>query len=105
MLPDHVLIIVQPEWNGWHKAFVRLCDLQSIHWFQPRGAPKPLIHAYVLCTSVMEGDIPHECKRTAAPHQLLVCILKRHSTARVYAEIVRRADDQQALEGLKSVAV
>ena len=105
MFPDDVLIFVQHEWNGWHKAFVRLCDLQNIHWFQPRGAPKPLIHAYVLCTSVIEGDIPHGCERTAAPHRLRVCILKRHSTASVYAEIVRRADDQQALEGLKSVAV
>lgn len=104
MLPNDVLVSVQNEWNGWHKAFVRLCDLQDVCWFQPTGAPKPLIHGYVLCTSIMEGDIPHDCKRTAAPHRLLVCILRRHSTPLVYAEIVRRVGDQSA-RALPPVAV
>jgi hypothetical protein len=105
MFPHDVLVVVQGEWNGWRKAFVPLSDLQDIHWLQPKGAPKPLIHAHVPCTSVMEGDIPHDCQRTPAPHRLLVCVLKCHSTVPVYAELARRAGHEPALERLKTVAL
>lgn len=92
--PDEMLINVQREWNGWQTAMVRLGDLQHIHWFQPSGAPRRLVHAYVSCADIVDGHIPHDCERTPAPHQLLVCILKCHSIATAYAEVSRRADDQ-----------
>src|ERR1051326_4492911 len=95
LFPDEALINVQREWNGWRTAFVRLRALQNVHWFQPRGAPRPLLHAYGPCTSIVEGELPHDCNRTPAPHRLLVCILKCHSTAVAYAEIARRADEHQ----------
>ena len=94
MLPKDVLVTVQGEWNGWQTAFVPFCDLQDIHWFQPARAPRSLIHAYVPCTSLVEGDIPHDCNRSPAPHRLLVCVLRCHSTGPVYAELVRHADGE-----------
>jgi hypothetical protein len=102
MCPNEVLVVVQREWNGWHKAFVRLRDLQNIHWLQPNGAPNPLVHAYVPCTSIVEGDLHmeedahHDWQGIAAP-PILVCILKCHNTAPAYEEIVHRADQRNAL--------
>jgi len=88
---DAFLIPVQRDWNGWQTADVRLSDLQHVHWFQPRGAPRPLVHGYVSCGS-LNGDLPHDCNPADAPHQLLVCVLKRHTVASIYGELARRAD-------------
>jgi hypothetical protein len=91
---DPALIRVQREWNAWRTAEVRLNDLQDVHWFEPRGAPRPLVHAYMSCASIISGDVPHDCHRTPPPHRLLVCVLKRHTAAGAYSEIVRRADER-----------
>jgi hypothetical protein len=93
---NDMLICVQREWDGWRTAEVRLGDLQNIHWHQPGRAPRPLLHGYISCASITAGEIPHDCERTAGPHRLLVCVLKRHSAPSVYAEIARRADAHQA---------
>ena len=82
---DRTLIRVQTEWNGWRSAEVRLNDLHDVHWFQPDRAPRPMIHGYISCASIVDGDIPHDCELTAGPHRLLVC----------YAELARRAGDQR----------
>ena len=94
---DEMLIRVQREWDGWRTAEVRLGNLQNIHWLQPSRAPHPIVHGYILCTDIVSGNIPHDCDRTPPPHRLLVCVLKRHSSASAHAEIARRADEQQAL--------
>jgi len=92
---DDTLISVQREWDGWRSARVRLCDLENIHWLQPGRAPAPLAHGYICCTQIVNGEIPHDCEQTSAPHRLLVCILKRHSAASAYEEIARRADQEK----------
>jgi hypothetical protein len=92
MLPEQeTFVVVQADWNGWRTAEVRLVDLTDIHWLQPSGAPRPLIHAYIPCTHIKAGQIPHNCEQTEPPHQLLVCILKAHTRADVYEELWRRA--------------
>jgi len=88
---DEMLVCVQREWNGWQTAEVLLRDLQNVHWFQPDRAPRPLVHGYVSCTCITAGQLPHNCDGTAAPHTLLVCVLKCHSAPSVYEEIARRA--------------
>jgi hypothetical protein len=94
---DDLLVCVQREWNGWRTGQVRLHDLQDIHWFQPSGAPRRLAHGYIACTNIVAGALPHDCERASAPHRLLVCILKSHTGTSLYAEIARRADEQQML--------
>jgi len=89
---DDTLIPVQREWNAWRTAGVRLGDLEAVHWLQPNGAPVPLIHAYVACTSFVTGSIQHGCEGTA--HRLLVCVVKCHVTPGVHAELARRAGHQ-----------
>lgn len=88
-----LLVSVQSEWNGWRSAEVRIGDLQSLHWLRPLEAPHPLLHAYVNCSSLLNGEIPHDCDGRSGPHRLLVCILKSHTIASTYAELVRFADE------------
>jgi hypothetical protein len=102
--PDDLLIRVQSEWNGWRHAEVHLRDLQDVHWFQPGPAPRPLVHAYIACTNVVAGEIPHDCDRTAAPHRLLVCVLKKHTLPSAFEELVRCADDVCALPAAAAVS-
>jgi hypothetical protein len=102
-------ITVVGQWNGWHTAQVRLADMQDVHWFQPTGAPRSLLHGYVPCTDITDGEIPHECERTRRPHRVLVCILKRHTTPATYDELAARAnrraiDDRQVIR-LKPAAL
>ena len=93
---DDMLIRVRSEWKGWHDAEVRLRDLQSLHWYQPSGAPHPLVHGYIFCTDILTGEMPHDCEQTAPPHRLLVCVLKRHTLTTAFAELARRADEHPA---------
>ena len=86
------VVRVQCEWNGWRTAEVSIDDLEQIHWFQPAGAPHPLLHAYVSCGRLANTGVSHDgCSRSPRPHRVLVCVLKRHHLPSVYAEIERRA--------------
>jgi hypothetical protein len=102
---DDMLIPVQREWNGWRTAEVRLGDLQNIHWLQPNGAPVPLVHAYVACTSFAHRDIPHDCERTPSPHRLLVCVLKKHTAPAAHAELARRAAGQPPISRRNTLSI
>ena len=88
---DDTLIVVQTEWKGWRTATARLTDLEKVHWFQPSGAPRPLIHAYVRCTNLQSGDLSHDCQSASGPHELLVCVLKCHTSPSVFEELSRLA--------------
>ena len=101
---DEMLICVQREWNGWHTAEVRLGDLQLVHWSQPPLAPRPLVHGYIACTSIIAGQLPHGCQPSDGPHWLLICVLKKHIVPSIYAEIARRADEQQIAAPLVSAS-
>jgi hypothetical protein len=97
MQVDDMLIPVQREWKAWRTAEVRLRDLEHLHWLQPNGAPVPLVHGYVCCTSFVSRDIPHNCGGEGLPHRLLVCVLKRHIPPFAHAELARRAAAQQPM--------
>ena len=85
------LVVVQREWNGWQTALASVADLEDVHWLQPAGAPRPLIHAYIPCAKLRSGSIPHDCDRTS--HHLLVCVLKCHTTSDVFETLTRRAGE------------
>ncbi len=94
--PDHdTLIRIQSDWMGWSTADIRFGDVHDPHWFHPARAPRVLIHAYVWCSRIIAGQVPHQCESVSAPHRLRVCILKRHTLPSVYAELVRQADAQR----------
>jgi hypothetical protein len=89
----YAVIRVHSEWNGWFNAEVRVGDLEDVRWFQPNRAPHPIMHAYVSCSNIVTGALPHACERTSPPHRLLVCILKKHVIPTVYAELACCADE------------
>jgi len=91
LFTDTAEVVVQRDWNGWHTASARLGDLEQVHWRQPAGAARPLIHAFVTCSNLLRGDVPHECSAASAPHRLLICVLKSHTAPMVFDELVRRA--------------
>jgi hypothetical protein len=85
------LVLVQQDWSGWRKAWIPVSSLEDVHWHQPAGAPKPLVHGYVSCAALVSGDLPHDCVGTTA-HRLLVCVLRRHTAACVFDTLVQRAN-------------
>jgi hypothetical protein len=87
---EDALVAVQTDWNGWRTAMVRVAHLENIHWAQPFGARRPMIHAIVSCDRLVSGDISHHCDRTAC-HRLPVYVLKSHTQPAVFAELSRRA--------------
>lgn len=86
-----MLVVVQRDWNGWRKALAPLATLDEVHWRQPPGAPRPLVHAYVSCRSLLSGDLEHGCCGQSA-HRLLVCVLRKHAVPSLYEALVRRAE-------------
>ena len=85
-------VSVQLEWNGWQSADVRVDDLENVHWWQPPGAPRALLHAYVMSEKLNTG----ECVGSTNPNdslqqRLLVCVLKSHTPPATYSALVSRS--------------
>jgi hypothetical protein len=93
---DGTLVQVRCAWNAWRTAEARLADLRDVHWYQPVGAPRPLLHAYVDCTKLLSGGIPHDCSAGRGPHRLLVCVLKRYTAPLTYGELAEMAANSAA---------
>ena len=91
--PDH-LIAVQTMWNGWRTALVRVGDLENLHWFQPVGAPRALLHAELACTALRSGSVPHQCDPSTRPHRLMVCVIKSHITAVIFEALANLAGER-----------
>ena len=92
---EETLIPVQREWNGWRLAEVRIKDLQDVHWFQPAGAPRALLHGYVAPSTVVSGDLVQQTGGEA-PDRLLVCVIKCHMAAPIYTALAAKADQGRA---------
>jgi hypothetical protein len=84
-------VVVQRAWSDWRTAVVHITELEDIHWFQPAGAARPLIHAYVWCDKIISGNLSHDCFRSPGPHRLLICLLKSHTAPCVYEALAERA--------------
>ena len=105
LFTDTSEVVVQRDWNGWHTASARLGDLEQVHWRQPAGAARPLIHAFVTCSNLLRGDVPHDCTGTAPPHRLLICVLKSHTAPMMFDELVRRAAQSPTLAPAEHASV
>lgn len=96
---EGAIVAVQSEWNSWRTGMVRAAHLQNVHWAQPRGAPRPLVHAFVSCDRLQSGQIEHHCELTPPPHRLLVCVLKSHTQSSIFEALARQADAASRLRG------
>jgi hypothetical protein len=95
-LDGELEVTVQREWNGWRTSRVKLRELRDIHWFQPAGAPRPLIHACVAAPAMTPRDASHQDGATAA-EVVRVCVLKRHVAAHVFQELARCAQGSRGV--------
>jgi hypothetical protein len=86
-----VVVPVRSAWNGWHKADAPVDSLEDVHWRQPAGAPKRLVHAYVMRRQILSGDIPQAGEGTDGQDRLLICVLKRDAPSAIYELLARRA--------------
>ena len=98
---DHnVYVWVRRHWNDHRIGKVRLSDLSGFHWSQFSGgqisgfgrvAPQPFLHAYMLCTRVIEGEVAHKCRHGPPPHRIKVCMTKKDNR-RGFPLLATRAD-------------
>ena len=81
-----IFVWVRRNWNDHRIGKVRLSDLSGFHWSQFAGgqisgfgrvAPRPFLHAYMLCTQIVEGEISHTCRHGPPPHRIKVCMTKK----------------------------
>jgi hypothetical protein len=92
---DDLRISVTADWKDWRSTRVRIADLGDVHWYQPVGAPHPLVHAYIACSEILV-DGTHVCDMAVTPHRVRVCVLKSHNIPSVYSVLARRADQKVA---------
>ena len=85
-------VVVQRDWNGWRTAQAKLSDLSGVHWFQPVGAPRPLLHAFMSDGSLLPAELSEMNGTAVQSAPVLVCVLKCHIPAATYAALAQRAD-------------
>jgi hypothetical protein len=85
---DDAVVQVRRGWNAWRTAEVRLGDLEDVHWHQPAGAPRAIVHAFVASNTIAGNDL----RLTRTRERVLVCVLKSCTPDSVYTELARRAD-------------
>ena len=98
-LEPEIFVWVRRRWNDRKIGKVRLRDLNDFHWSQYGSglrfrfggiAPQPFLHAFMLCTSVIEGRVGHTCRHGPPPHKIQVCITRK--------------DNRRSFDLLKSLA-
>lgn len=92
---DEVLVPVQCGWDNWRLAEVRLKDLEDVHWFQPPGAPRALVHGYVAPSTVVSGTLTAQ-PADDPPGRVLVCVIKSHTAAPIYTALATRANQARS---------
>jgi hypothetical protein len=88
---DRTIVRVRAGWHEWECADVDVCALSDFHWYQPLGAPQPILHAFVSWADPAVRSIRHECRRDSAPQRLRVCVLRHDTCPGVYRRLAERA--------------
>ena len=68
---------------------ISIDDLEDVHWYQPQGAPRPIMHAYVRATRVPR-QLLQDSGLASSPERIRVCILKCHTMAKAYDALLTR---------------
>jgi hypothetical protein len=104
-----VHVWVRRRWNDRKIGKVRLADLSGFHWSQYGSghkflfggiAPQPFLHAFMLCTKIIEGRIGHTCRHGPPPHTIKVC-MTRKDNRRGFAFLESLADPRQSIRSVR----
>jgi hypothetical protein len=85
-LPD-ILVRVRRRWYNRKIGTVRLLDLSGFRWFPAgrgrhgRASQRWFLHAYMLCTKIVDGAVGHSCQHGPPPHRIRVCLTKKDNGA------------------------
>lgn len=98
---DEPMVWVRRQWNGWDGARCRLAELEHPHWSQSSGgavygfarrSPRPMVHGYVWCDAMLEGELAHSCEHGPAPHKVKVCVVAKDNDPKVMEQLKEWAD-------------
>src|SRR5689334_21227519 len=93
--PDHFTISLKADCNDWHSATARVDALRDVRWYRPAGKPQRLLHARISCADIVTGSLPHDCGSSTAPHDIELCVLRRHNLPAAYAALTDRVGGRQ----------
>ena len=85
-LPD-IVVRVRRRWYNRKIGTVRLHDLSGFRWFPAgrgrygRPSRRWFLHAYILCTKIVDGAVGHSCQHGPPPHRIRVCLTKKDNSA------------------------
>ena len=68
---------------------VSIDELENVHWHQPVGAPRPIMHAYVRASRVPR-QLLQDAELSSPPELIRVCILKCRTMAKAYDALLAR---------------
>ena len=94
---DEPVVWVRRQWNDvLREASYKRSHIQGVHWDTVSGgvnapAPQPLLHGYVPCDMMIEGELAHSCRHGRGPHSVKVCIVKKGNDPNVFAELAALA--------------
>lgn len=101
MLADDTLVTVRRSWSdAGMTGRVRFDGLENFHWSDGRSeysdngfmrvAPRQFVHAYMMCDSLVDGEVSHSCMHGPPPHRIRVCIVKKDNSPKTIDEILKR---------------
>jgi hypothetical protein len=94
-------VVVRRQWNDRQRqGSVRLADMDDFKWSSISGgvqapSPRPFIHAYIRCDSLLEGEVGHTCRHGPPPHRIKVCIVRKDNNLATYRKIEALAKNPQ----------
>lgn len=95
-IKNEPVVWVRRQWNDYRDAAYRIRDVSGWHWSDVSGgvnvaAPRPFIHAYVSCNSIIAGELAHSCSHGKGPHRIKVCVTKKMNK-KIWKEIERAVE-------------
>ena len=80
---------VRRQMGDYRRAEYRLESVTGIHWDRISGgvqtsAPQDLLHGYVSCDGMLQGELAHSGTHGPHPHRIKVCILKVDNSPAVF---------------------
>jgi len=95
VLGGDTVVHVRRQWNDVDGGRVMLRDLPGWQYtdqvgstYNSRGrSPRPMLHAYALCTDIDGLEVSHTCRHGPPPHRIKVVIVAKDNSKQVMAHL------------------
>jgi hypothetical protein len=82
-------VAAQRAWNAWKSILISIDELESPHFHQPPGAPRPIMHAWVRASRAPR-QLLQDAELSSPPEMIRVCVLKCRTMAKAYDALLSR---------------